>query len=182
MNYHIKQNDEAPQDSSAATVVTVEGISRKLPLIEYVPAFAARKLAETAILIEIDRNTYKLKCENLTVLHRELLGEIVGIWKQLRVKCGCNSNRRCWLCTKEDPVRMMQSIRRFLKGQTAPVLADLQLSPRSVNCLMRAGIQTTKQLRKYNREQLLKLEGMGRKTVNEIMDALEQNNPKHQRP
>ena len=52
---------------------------------------------------------------------------------------------------------MMQSIRRFLKGQTAPVLADLQLSPRSVNCLMRAGIQTTKQLRKYNREQLLKL-------------------------
>ena len=51
-------------------------------------------------------------------------------------------------------------------------LKNLNLSSRSLNALRKNGINTVSDLKKYSSEELSKLEGLGSKSVNEIIEAL----------
>lgn len=46
---------------------------------------------------------------------------------------------------------------------------DLDLSQRSYNCLMRAGIKTCEDLCKYSEEELMKIRNLGKKSAGEII-------------
>ena len=51
-------------------------------------------------------------------------------------------------------------------------IKELELSIRSENCLLRGGIKTVNDLLQYNRDELLKIRNLGRKSLDEIIEKL----------
>ncbi len=58
------------------------------------------------------------------------------------------------------------------EGSTIKRVADLGLSARTVQCLDQANIRTVKALAKKKPEELLAIEGFGKKTLNEVIGKL----------
>lgn len=54
------------------------------------------------------------------------------------------------------------------------LIEDLELSVRSYTCLKKAGILTVEQLKRLSADELLRIKNMGRKSVAEILDKLEE--------
>ena len=53
-------------------------------------------------------------------------------------------------------------------------IADLDLSVRSYNCLMRAGIKDVKDLIAKSEEDMMKVRNLGRKSLKEVKEKLEE--------
>ena len=53
-------------------------------------------------------------------------------------------------------------------------IADLDLSVRSYNCLMRAGIKDVKDLISKSEEEMMKVRNLGRKSLKEVKEKLEE--------
>lgn len=60
------------------------------------------------------------------------------------------------------------------EGSTIKRVADLGLSSRTVRCLEVANIRTVKALAKKKPEELLAIEGFGKKTLDEVLGKLEE--------
>ncbi|AHF08613.1 hypothetical protein DESME_09620 [Desulfitobacterium metallireducens DSM 15288] len=82
----------------------------------------------------------------------------------------------CDLCQKEYSTReaaekCQEWCQRFVDS---PNLTNLKLSPRVFNALYRAKIYTVSDLKKHSEEELLVIEGFGRKSVLEVREKLKQ--------
>ena len=53
-------------------------------------------------------------------------------------------------------------------------VVDLDLSVRSLNCLMRAGIKDVKDLIAKSEEEMMKVRNLGRKSLKEVKEKLEE--------
>ena len=51
-------------------------------------------------------------------------------------------------------------------------IEELGLSNRALKCLAREDIKTVKQLMQMNKEQLIRLRGVGKRTLNEVLEKI----------
>ena len=85
-------------------------------------------------------------------------------------------------CDKSDNCNCYECLLNWLKAEVdiddkrlTTCLEDLNLSVRAYNCLRRAGIDTTEDLCSRTPNQMLRIRDLGRKTLEEIMEKMEQN-------
>ena len=55
---------------------------------------------------------------------------------------------------------------------------DLEMSVRTYNCLLRAGINTTEEICNLTEEEFIKIRNLGRKSAEEILLLMKENNLK----
>ena len=85
-------------------------------------------------------------------------------------------------CDKSDNCKCYECLLNWLKAEVEQKentlsisLKDLNLSVRAYNCLRRAGIDTTEELCSRTSNQMIRIRDLGRKTLEEIIEKMEQN-------
>jgi len=76
-------------------------------------------------------------------------------------------------CSTPLPEALKSPAKPSAPGHCAMTIEDLDLSVRSYNCLMRAGIKTLDALLEMTREDLIKLRNLGATSLKEILSKLD---------
>lgn len=87
-----------------------------------------------------------------------------------------------WLIDNKEEVTVAEAERILLQHEETKndlvgkytEIVDLDLSVRSINCLRRAGFKTVEELANLTVEKLMKIRNLGRKSLKEILEKLEE--------
>ena len=117
----------------------------------------------------LEKSSLKTREENLDFLEHALDSKEAAL-----------NERKTKLKTIEDCLNNIEgSIKGALKTTREPILAaerieNMHLSPRTFNCLRREGIRNIQDLEGVTEEDLARMRGMGRKSVDELIAKLEE--------